>query len=491
MRVQRDFEGVYAQQADPWCIGDADSDRYDLYRELILEHAHCRGSILDIGSGFGAFLARFRDDFDEAVAVELVAAAIDVGHRRYPWIRFSLGSADALDDAGVGERRYDAIIFSDVIYYLDNGGKSRSLDWIGSHLQDGGVALVAAYCPGGHYLTTDELSRMVRSRFAIEAERRLDSGHAVLVARRRRRRIAVTLEEASPRVLGLLASAGLSATLFPDVDRYLSLLERDPAAAETAANSWREATRHGHEVQLRLDPEALDGDWSDTLERRVSALRRAIEPANPEYQVRCVRMSAKPPEPFQPLYDALAAAGIDCDSTCTATGRRQTWAGHQPYCLGRYDMRLKGPPAEDAMVELPVSAAFRIGHQSLAGSLPPSSAPGRPVSATQLRRTRRLRAIGRHAYRLRLVRRARLQANRVLPRRLAHAIVGCAPARLVQDEYVVLAGDARQEPSDEAVRRWVAELEATGDLATLSAMAGLARADLIRTASVDRTEAER
>jgi SAM-dependent methyltransferase len=473
MRVQRDFEDLYAHQADPWRIGAADSDRYDLYRSLLLEHAASRGSILDIGSGFGAFLARFREDFDEAVAVELIRTAIDVGRARHPWIRFCQGSAADLDRAGVGQRRYDAIVFSDVIYYLDDDGKSRSLDWIRDHLRDDGVALIAAYCPGGDYLTADELAEQVRFRFAVQAERRLESGHAAFVARRRRRRVAITLEEASPRCLDALASAGVSATLFPDLDRYLSLLEREPASAQAMADAWRHASRRGHDVQLRLGADALDGDLLNGLDRRISALRDAIEPANHAYRVRCVRIAAEPPEPFWPLYDALAAAGIDCDSTCGAGGPRP-WSGHQPYFPSRYDARLKAPPAETAIVELPV--ALPSGRRRL----------DPPVTPGQLRRARRIQAAGRSAYWM--VRRARRWVNRLLPRRVAHALAAYPPEQLVQDEYIVLSAQADGTASEEAVRRCAARLDGSAEFATLSEMAEQARSELVRTVSADRRE---
>ena len=74
MRVKRDFGQIYAAEDDPWAIGEADSERYELYRRIVLEQSERRGTILDIGCGFGAFLARFEEDFEELIGVEVSAA---------------------------------------------------------------------------------------------------------------------------------------------------------------------------------------------------------------------------------------------------------------------------------------------------------------------------------------------------------------------------------------------------------------------------------
>src|SRR5439155_24611391 len=135
-RVQRDFDLVYAEQDDPWDNGDADSERYRLYRELILEHARERRSILDLGCGFGAFLATFRGDYAELVGVEISGAAVESGRGRYPFIDFHVGSAvcpDALES-----RRFDAIVLSDVIYYLPEKDRRSALEWIADHLEPDG-----------------------------------------------------------------------------------------------------------------------------------------------------------------------------------------------------------------------------------------------------------------------------------------------------------------------------------------------------------------
>ena len=95
MQVKRDFDRIYAEEADPWAIGSASIPRYDRYRDLLLARVH-GGSLLDIGCGLGAFLARFRDDFEQLTGVETAAEAIRRGRER---TRASSSSTAAQSDS--------------------------------------------------------------------------------------------------------------------------------------------------------------------------------------------------------------------------------------------------------------------------------------------------------------------------------------------------------------------------------------------------------
>ena len=96
IRVKLDCEAKYINEEDPWSIGQADSDRYDLYVDSIRAHARAHGSVLDIGCGFGAMLARLRPDFERLHGIELSEIAVAKGAERYPFIDFEQGSIDAL-----------------------------------------------------------------------------------------------------------------------------------------------------------------------------------------------------------------------------------------------------------------------------------------------------------------------------------------------------------------------------------------------------------
>jgi len=194
MKVHRDFQQIYKTEEDPWGIGDAASDRYNFYYERIVSLTNFKQSILDIGCGFGSFLARFKNDFNELSGVEVSAQAIAKGRAKHPFINFINGAAQNLKASLPSNRYYDAIIFSDVIYYLQEKGKRSSLDWISRHLNSDGLAFIAAWCPGKHYLNYEELRRLVANQFVIEEEHILESGHGVFLAKKRKFMIAVTID---------------------------------------------------------------------------------------------------------------------------------------------------------------------------------------------------------------------------------------------------------------------------------------------------------
>src|SRR4051794_28010311 len=117
MRVRLDAERFYLENDNPWGIGDADSERYDAYAQLLLRHAYDRDTLLDIGCGMGAFLARFREHFDVLHGVDVSQVAIARGEARYPELSFFRGSAAALPLDEL-QASYGAVIYSDVINYL-------------------------------------------------------------------------------------------------------------------------------------------------------------------------------------------------------------------------------------------------------------------------------------------------------------------------------------------------------------------------------------
>jgi SAM-dependent methyltransferase len=191
MRVKRDFDRVYAEEDDPWSIGAADDPRYDLYRARLLAHVQ-GGRLLDIGCGLGAFLARFGDAFDELIGVETAAEAVRRGRELRPEIRFVQAQAEQLGSTDLDAETFDAIVVSDVLYYLRPAERAAVVAWTASHLRTGGHALVAAWCPGGRYLEPDELRALVRASLRIVDDVELPSQHVALVARPKLRLAAFT-----------------------------------------------------------------------------------------------------------------------------------------------------------------------------------------------------------------------------------------------------------------------------------------------------------
>jgi len=540
MRVKRDFDRIYGDEDDPWAIGAADSDRYALYRSLIREHKPSGESVLDIGCGFGAFLAHYRDTFRRLDGVDFSALAIEKGRRRFPFIRFRQGSAGGLDRLDDLADRYDLVIFSDVIYYLDEAGRNASLSWISEHLADGGLAFVAGWCPGGEYLEPDELERLVARHLRLEMGRVLKSGHALFLGRRKRRLVAVTVDyetwqpippgesidwEAdvfgpADEFLGTGDREGSALTLMAEAGEYLRLRENEPAIAARMERQWQDAVRRGHDVQLHLHPawlpelgarragntwtwdlarsKAADypGDLAARIAQCKSALETALRPVEPSYSVTAFRAGGYQAQPFARLHDALVACGIGCDSSVHAGGvsaergydYRLAFSRRRPYFAGRQDPQLLAPPDEEGIVELPLFAWAPGQRWSLDGPegarfadrllrrLEEEAAAWPTTEA--YRRVQRTRAwlAGRYA-RLRPL---RPLVNRLLPKPLAHFLADYPPAVMAAHDYFVMIGHTKGEHDFAAIAAGLRRLRREGrvEFVTLSGMARMARAEL-------------
>ena len=540
MRVVRDFNEIYATEEDPWKIGDADSERYNLYYERINALAQGRGSLLDIGCGFGAFLARFKDDFDTLTGVELSAAAVEKGRKRFPFIEFLAGSADKLDAALPSDRQFDAIIFSDCIYYLDEAGRNSALHWIAAHLAPGGLAFIAGYSPGGDYLTFDEMQALVSRNLAIESAQMLDSQHALFFSRPPRRLIALTVDyetwqpipdgetidwdedifQPAAKLMELGEAAGAKITFFAEMGEYFWLKENLPEVADRMETQWREAVRRGHDVQLHLHPSWLpecsakceNGAWSwdmskrkaadypfdltDLISRCKMALETAIRPVNPHYRVTSFRAGTYQIQPFKRLYDALTANGIYCDSSVFSGGFseergydfRLAYSRHQPHFAGAHDPQLKAPPAERGIVEIPIFTYapgerwFMDGEEAgkfadrLTDFLTRRESEA-PNSKTLRNRKRTQQRLVSAYSRLR---RFRGRINAVLPKNISHSLMNYPPETLSLSETYVLIGHTKGKHDWDAVGRNLKALQADGrfEFVTLSEMANTARQEL-------------
>jgi len=542
-RVRLDCEAKYLAEADPWAIGRADSARYDLYVASIREHARARGSVLDIGCGFGAMLGRLRPDFRILHGIELSDVAVARGRERHPFATFEQGSIETLERTSAHRERFDAIVLSDVLYYADEADKRSSLRWIAEHLRPGGFAFIAAYSPGGgEYLTAAELRTLVEREFVLEREQMLESEHLMLLARPRRRLMALTLDyetwqpvPAGRRIdwqvdvfaptdalMDACEQEGAHLTIFAELGEHAFLREYEPELALRMERQWRDAVGRGHSVQMHLHPSWLpelgarrDGGryvWNERLTRTedhpdlVGLLRRlkwtleeVLHPVDPSYEVLAFRAGGYEAQPFRRTAEALEANEMWCDSSVYRGGRRpgqhhhyaHPVHAHQPWFASRVDPQLQAPPAECAIVELPV-ATFgqndRLTFDTHQGAcfaqrlLAQIEAERRAGPSTELARAMaKGRDLAGPAYRR--VRARSPTVNRVLPRRLARALVGCPSRRLIDDDFYVAVGHSKADLDIPAIRGQLRLLRESGvEVLRLEDMARLARDQLERRA---------
>lgn len=516
MRVTRNFDAVYREQDDPWQIGKADSDRYNFYRDKLLHSATKRSSLLDIGCGFGAFLARFQSDFSDLTGVEISPIAIQKGREKHPFIHFLQGSAAALDQMDL-RPDYDAIICSDVLYYLPEKGKRALLQWIADHLQKGGLALLAAWAPGGKYLTRDEMKRLVERYFVIEEEHFLPTEHAVFLCRKKWQYLALTIDVETwhpipagktidwdkdlfhpmDRMIEMGAREGVPFTFMIEMGEYFWASQHLPALARRMEAQWERAIREGHDVQLHLHPnwlpelgaQCIEGrwhwDWSKRkahdypgdltalIGRCKQTLEERLQRIKPDYRVTSFRAGTYQAQPFSRLFDALVQNGIACDSSVfpfAVSAERgydysHAYSDHSPYWPSRYDPQLKAPPAERKLIEIPVFV-FKPGEKwCLDGT------EGARFAQRLLRHLGQQRELSSEIYRL--LKRVRSFVGLKEPER---------EQSLVSHGYFVLIGHTKGEPDFEGIRQNLRFLKADRRLqwVTLSEMAAIGKEELAK-----------
>ncbi len=553
MRVKLDCEAKYATEDDPWGIGAADSARYDLYVETIRAHARARGSVLDVGCGFGAMLARLRPDFERLSGIELSTDAIAKGASRYPFIDFEQGSVAALERTRADRERFDTIVFSDVLCYFEEATRRAALRWIAKHLHRDGFAFIALYSPGGtEYQTHEEVCTLVEREFVIERKEALATEHLMLLARPRRRFAALTLDyetwqpvpagrridwgtdvfEPTDALLDVCDAEGAHLTIFAELGEHAFLREHQPRLAARMEAQWRDAVARGHDVQMHLHPNwlpelgaRLEGGrylWNELLTRAddhpdlvsvIAHLKRMLEqiirPVDPRYETVAFRAGGWEAQPFRRLAEALRANAMWCDSSVYHGGRqpgvyhdyscpRHT---HQPWFASHADPQLQAPPAERGIVELPVVTFARNDRwtfdniegarfgERLLGMIEAERTAG--PSAERARAIAKARQLVGSAYHL--ARRWRNLVNRVLPRRVAHALADYPAERLVEDDFYVAVGHSKADLDISAIRGQLGVLREAGvEVVGLTTMARLAREQLQRNLTPDaESEARR
>lgn len=531
MRVSYKPNRFYRSFSDPWSIGDAISPRYDRYRELLLQHARHRKTLLDLGCGYGAFLARFTEEFGELSGIDVSTVAVEGARERHPGIRFFAGSA-AAPPAAIASTSYDVIVLSDVINYLPERRKRMTLQWIAEHLADDGIALIAGWSPGGRYLTPDEFVRLVDRDLVIEHYELMDSDHCVMIARRRRRVVVLTVDyetwqpipegrsidwdadvfEPAEALLTAAVRADVQITLMAEMGEYLWLEHHQPALAERMREQWRAAVLAGHDVQLHLHPNWLpelgasfsDGEWqwdpavaraadypgdlTELIGRCRADLERTLSVASPDYRVSSFRAGTYEAQPFERLHDALTANQIYCDSSVLPGSHRQdrhydyrnATALSGSWRANRFDPQLRAPAAEMSLLELPaytIAPGVRWTFDGDEGAL-------FAARLSQIRaRLERSSHSSTELYRLRRRVAHRLATVRWPGARILGTRVAVPPPRPRGDDTFVLVGHTKGGLDLRGIETGMTELGRTADVecVTLTRAAELAQGPVAQT----------
>ena len=167
MTVHSDFERKYSFAPDPWEVTSHSSYYEELRRFICQSRTNRWNKALDCGCGEGHFTSQLTDLCGEVHGVDVSRTAIDRARKQYSdgfWHNTDVRNIKDLDfPAG----NFDLIVCSQLLYYLAWSEASAFLTSLETLLSPDGVLCVAAYCPGGEYLSEVELRAMVEEFFQI------------------------------------------------------------------------------------------------------------------------------------------------------------------------------------------------------------------------------------------------------------------------------------------------------------------------------------
>jgi SAM-dependent methyltransferase len=139
-------EAVFQKQLELFIRSSTDK-RIELVKigEVIADLRH-RRRFLDVGAGSGDLTIPLAQTFHETTIVEPNTAQIEFLRRRYPHFRLHNVT---WSDADLGADRFDFILCSHVLYYLDKADWMPAIDKMGAHLEQDGRLVIVLQSPIG------------------------------------------------------------------------------------------------------------------------------------------------------------------------------------------------------------------------------------------------------------------------------------------------------------------------------------------------------
>ena len=140
------FEAIYARNPDPWKYGTSayEQEKYTATVAALPEMRFRRG--LDIGCSIGVLTRRLADRCDELLAIDVVERALAQARALCadtPQVSF----ARARIPEEWPEGRFDLIVISEVLYYLDPADIRRTATACLRSLEPGGTLVLVNFLP--------------------------------------------------------------------------------------------------------------------------------------------------------------------------------------------------------------------------------------------------------------------------------------------------------------------------------------------------------
>lgn len=144
-RVGRErFERIYEASEDPWGYATSDYEREKYADTIAALPPRVLGTVLEVGCSIGVFTALLAPRYRRLVAIDFSERALTLARTRLAGMpRVELALASFPEQAP--SERFDLIVCSEVLYYLDAAAFARALQWLGGRLADGASVLVVSW----------------------------------------------------------------------------------------------------------------------------------------------------------------------------------------------------------------------------------------------------------------------------------------------------------------------------------------------------------
>jgi hypothetical protein len=143
-----DFEALYRRTADPWGYCSSEYERRKYAATLVACGPGPFGCALELGASIGVFSAMLVGRCRALVTVDAAPTAVAAARARL----VGETGADVLlgaIPAAIPERRYDLVVASEILYYLDAASLDATLARLADGLDRGGRLVAVHWRPSG------------------------------------------------------------------------------------------------------------------------------------------------------------------------------------------------------------------------------------------------------------------------------------------------------------------------------------------------------
>ena len=180
------FEDLYAADSDPWKFGSSDYEREKYAATLAALPEACYGSVLEVGCSIGVLTHQLASRCERLLAIDAASTPLIAARRRCQadeHVEFARMFVPREWPPG----RFDLILLSEVLYYLDAVDLAELAAKVGASLSPRGAVVLVHWTGETNYpLTGDEAASLFIDHLGdgleiVRADRRPEYRHDILV----------------------------------------------------------------------------------------------------------------------------------------------------------------------------------------------------------------------------------------------------------------------------------------------------------------------